>query len=85
MGVGRLDYLLELIEPWCYSRSELSPNAKNMPGGWPRKYPDKAAAKAADRLRAVERKAAATKALTEGRAVGGKADGGNVRPYVPRN
>ncbi|KFY98656.1 hypothetical protein V500_01581, partial [Pseudogymnoascus sp. VKM F-4518 (FW-2643)] len=31
-----------------------------MPGGRPRKYPDKAAAKAADRLRAVERKAANT-------------------------
>ena len=40
-----------------------------MPGGRPRKYPNKAAAKAADRLRAVERKAAATKALREGHVV----------------
>ncbi|KFY17410.1 hypothetical protein V491_04996, partial [Pseudogymnoascus sp. VKM F-3775] len=49
-----------------------------MPGGRPRKYPNKAAAKAADRLKAVERKAAATKALREGHADGGKAgnDGG---------
>lgn len=30
----------------------------HMPGGRPRKYADKAAAKAADRLRAIERKAA---------------------------
>ncbi|KFZ12985.1 hypothetical protein V501_03939 [Pseudogymnoascus sp. VKM F-4519 (FW-2642)] len=40
-----------------------------------------AAAKAADRLRAVERKAAATKALKEGHAVGGKADGGSDGGY----
>ncbi|KFY47141.1 hypothetical protein V494_00162 [Pseudogymnoascus sp. VKM F-4513 (FW-928)] len=42
-----------------------------------RRYPIKAAAKAADRLRAVERKAAATKALREGHPVGGKDDGGS--------
>jgi hypothetical protein len=84
VGAGRLDYLFELIEPWCYSRSELiEPNrkAKNMPGGRPRKYFDKAAAKAADRLRVAERKAAATKALREGHAVGGKTDGGSVGGY----
>ncbi|KFY28814.1 hypothetical protein V491_00272 [Pseudogymnoascus sp. VKM F-3775] len=52
-----------------------------MPGGRPRKYPNKAAAKAADRLRAVERRAAATKALREGHAVGGKADGGSDGGY----
>lgn len=66
------------MEPWCYSRSELielTPKAKIMPGGRPRKYTDKAAAKAADRRRAIERRAAATKALGEGHAVGDKADG----------
>jgi hypothetical protein len=52
-----------------------------MPGGRPRKYPDKAAAKAADRLRAVERRAAAAKALREGHAVGSKADGGSDGGY----
>ncbi|KFY98881.1 hypothetical protein V500_01515, partial [Pseudogymnoascus sp. VKM F-4518 (FW-2643)] len=50
-------------------------------GGRPRKYPDKAAAKAADRRGAVERKAAATKSLREGHAVGGKADGGSDGGY----
>ena len=52
-----------------------------MPGGRPRKYPDKAAAKTGNRLRAVERKAAATKALREGHTVGGKADGGSDGGY----
>lgn len=71
MGAGRLEYLFELIEPWCYSHSELiepGPKANNIPGGRPRKYPDKAAAKAADRFKAVERKAAAKKAPREGHA-----------------
>ncbi|KFY86667.1 hypothetical protein V500_07481 [Pseudogymnoascus sp. VKM F-4518 (FW-2643)] len=43
--------------------------------------PDKAAAKAPDRLQAVERKAAAKKALRGGHAVGGKADGGSDGGY----
>lgn len=52
-----------------------------MPGGRPQKYADKAAAKAADRLRAMERKAAAKRAGGEGHGVRVKADGDSHNSY----
>jgi hypothetical protein len=52
-----------------------------MPGRQPRKYADKAAAKPADRLRAIERKAAAKKARGNGHGVGGKANDGRDGGY----